>query len=80
MKSLTIAVLAVILLATAADAQTAPAVEAVTDESRRRRKVFVTTTEADFVASGLIGTSVTNKQNETIGEIERSSSYATATS
>jgi hypothetical protein len=72
MNSLITTVAAASLLAGAASAQTAaPATEGVTEmEAATTEMTFVTTTEADFLASRLLGTDIINAQDETIGEIE----------
>jgi PRC-barrel domain len=69
MKILLIAV-AVSVFAASAGAQQAPPVESRAEANPDADKsVFVTTTDADLLASRLVGTSVTNREGETIGEV-----------
>ena len=72
MKRLIITTAAAALLAGAASAQTAaPSTEGVTEmEHESVEMSFVTPTEADFLATKLLGTDVTNMEDESIGEIE----------
>jgi hypothetical protein len=72
MKTLAIATALATILAGAAGAQTAePAQEGVTEVDRTTMEMtFVTPGEADFLASRLLGTNITNMEDESIGEIE----------
>jgi hypothetical protein len=72
MKILAIATALATILAGAAGAQTAePAQEGVTEVDRTTMEMtFVTPSEADFLASRLLGTNITNMEDESIGEIE----------
>ena len=68
MKSLLIAA-ALFLVAAGAGAQQAPPVERADANPDADKSVFVTTTDADLLASRLIGTSVSNREGETIGDV-----------
>lgn len=72
MKHLIIAAAVASLVAGAASAQTAePAQQGVTAiDSTTVEMTFVTPSEADFLATRLMGTNITNMQDESIGEIE----------
>ena len=68
MKSLLIAA-ALSLVAAGAGAQQTPPVDRTDANPDADKSVFVTTTDADLLASRLIGTSVSNREGETIGDV-----------